>query len=82
MSFPLTRIEEPIHREAHTVSDIVDHMALLNSRQLSDLENLVASFRMEGMEFNDAQIDVLAQQILGKLTRSEATAALDALDVQ
>ena len=79
MSFPLTRIEEPIHREAHTVSDIVDHMALLNSRQLSDLENLVASFRMEGMEFSDAELDVLAQFTLGKLTREEAFATMDAL---
>lgn len=61
------------------MSDVADHKALLNDRQLSDLDNLVASFRMEGMEFSDAELDVLAQFILGKLTREEAFATMDAL---
>lgn len=62
------------------MSDAVDHKALLNSRQLSDMKNLVAS-RMEGMEFSDAEIGVLAQFTLGKLTREEAFATMDALGI-
>lgn len=56
-----------------------DHTSQLNADQKFHLDDLIASFRMEGMEFSAAEVDVLAEFILGKITREAAFAKMNTL---
>jgi hypothetical protein len=51
----------------------------LTAWQQFELRNLRASFAMEGMDFSDADLDVLAAYGLGELTYDEAPEQLYAL---
>jgi hypothetical protein len=54
----------------------IDRLTPENRRQL---DNLIASWRMENMPLTDPEIDILARQILGEITAEESNRLMDEL---
>jgi hypothetical protein len=54
----------------------IDRLTPENRRQL---DNLIASWRMENMPLTDPEIDILARQILGEITAEESDRLMDEL---
>ncbi|GAA1119327.1 hypothetical protein GCM10009630_16420 [Kribbella jejuensis] len=51
----------------------------LNADQRRQLDNLIASWRMENMPLSDPEIEVLARYVLGEIDAAERRRLLDDL---
>ncbi|MGW7686078.1 antitoxin VbhA family protein [Kribbella sp. NPDC054772] len=51
----------------------------LDAEKRHQLDNLIASWRMENMPLSAPEIDILARYILGEITADERTRLLDEL---